>query len=1184
MKKLFSILSIAAISFAAITSCAKEEQASVAEEGINITVIAGDKDVDNDPSKTKTYVSEDGNTVHVYWQDVETEKLMVYELIDNGNTAIRYNESSKADIKDGGVTAEFQTSIYGETPTGEHTYKYTAIYPSSASKPEGGKYRVEIPQIQNLNGTNLAPNADVLVGIPYDNGNTRITDGAKIDYQFKRFGTTVKMTLKGINEGETVSKVEITAPKGISGFGVVDLTSGEITETTGHKTTMTLNLNQVVDETTNISVWFRVLSGTWTVSNDKPLKVVVTTDEATYTKEITAIASLQNKLEFAEGGLTAFGISGMTRDENSVIEDGDYVITAVNESTKYIMLAYESGNNIKSETYTLNDEGNFVFNSSSTHDPEECVYTFTRVTEEGDFKGCYTIKDCKGNYLYAAGKNTDNHLKADNPDNKDASFYWTITCVEGVYSIVAKSTNRNNLKFNSSNNPPIFSCYASGQKAVTLYPASKLVIDRTPRIEVSANELNYAADGTTKDSPITVNAKYCDATAEATTGSDWISGVSISEGVLVLTVSANTDAEERQGTITISSITSGVESKSISITQAAHSDQPQGGEGTINFGNGEGDCAINSASVNGTDTNGQEWTITTSGTSYYGQNTNYSQIGSSGDPADGITFTTTLPNDAQITNFSAKFGGFSGTAGTVKLKVGETEVGSGSLNAGTDVTVNINENKKGTVGKVLTVTITNISKGVKAYYISYAYKPNKTVENIAVKTSPTTTTYYVGDTFDPAGLVITATYDDASTEDIAYVGNESKFTFSPALNAALQTSDESVSITYGGKTTTQGVSVNARPVFTVIPSNNSANPIAVGEGEYDEEPISVTAGEDVVWTVTKVSGADDIEFTQGSTGSGNINVKIGANTGASRDFVLRVSSNTAGVSPASYDVYLSQEASSAIITVALATPTGLAYDNTGKKLTWNAVATDVNGKKLVDYTPKYNLSINGVQVATNLATTQFDITTISPKLPEGGHTATLVAVGDGTVYTDSEAATLASENFSVSYAKVYKKVTSLTAGKTYLIVGGKTTAKVMAHPTSSNATISAIDATTKTSGDDTIIEGTTTIDACAVTISANGSSYSTITWADGNNTNYVAAAGSNTNLKYVTTAPSSSSTNNANWQISTVTSNGTFRIKNSSQTTRAIIWRAGSTNKFGDYATSNVNGTEYFDLDLYELQ
>lgn len=1029
MKKLFSILSIAAISFAAITSCAKEEQASVAEEGINITVIASDKDVDNDPSKTKTYVSEDGNTVHVYWRDVETEKLMVYELIDEGETDIRYNVSSKAEIIDEGVTAAFATTLYGGTPEGSHTYKYTAIYPSScASKSSDGKYRVEIPQIQNLNGTNFAPNADVLVGIPYDNGNTRITDGAKIDYQFNRFGTTVKMTLKGINEGETVSKVEITAPKGISGFGVVDLTTGGINDITGYKTTMTLNLNQVVDETTNISVWFRVLSGTWTVSNDKPLKVVVTTDKATYTKEITAIASLQNKLEFAEGGLTAFGISGMTRDENSVIEDGDYVITAVNESTKYIMLSYESGNNnIKSETYTLNDEGNFVFNSSSTHDPEECVYTFTRVTEEGDFKGCYTIRDWNGNYIYAAGKNTENHLKADNPDNKDASFYWTITCVEGVYSIVAKSTNRNNLKFNSSNNPPIFSCYASGQKAVTLYPASKLVIDRTPRIEVSANELNYAADGTTKDSPITVNAKYCDATAEATTGSDWISGVSISEGVLVLTVSANTDAEERQGIVTISSTTSSVEPVEITINQNGQ-DAPQSHTYEHTF------VSPQAISNNSITVGGATWNISATkgeGTPSFSTGNSSSKYGlkfgsSKTNYFSSVEFSTDYFSSKKVTSVTLTILNNGSVSGTFTAIQGDVQIGSETKTFGqtwTDLTA------KGNLGTggILTLKY-DVTQAFYLNKIVVEYEDGgkvKTLESIAVSTPPTTTQYYIGEKFNPAGLVITATYDDASTEDIAYVGNESKFTFDPALDAALQTSNESVSITYGGKTTTQGVTVNARPVFTVSPSNNLANPIAVGEGEYDEEPISVTAGDDVVWTVAKVSGADDIEFTEGGTGSRNINVMIGANTGAARVFVLRVSSNTAGVSPASYDVYLSQEASSAITTVALATPIGLAYDNTGKKLTWNAVTTDVNGTTLVGYTPTYQINIDNK--GWEDASSPYD----PSELIAGTHTAQVKAIGNGTTYCDSEASTTLEFSIpqAINYSTKYdSNVTLPTSG------------------------------------------------------------------------------------------------------------------------------------------------------------
>ena len=140
--------------------------------------------------------------------------------------------------------------------------------------------------------------------------------------------------------------------------------------------------------------------------------------------------------------------------------------------------------------------------------------------------------------------------------------------------------------------------------------------------------------------------------------------------------------------------------------------------GTINFGNASGSTNINSASVTGDDSQGNTWTITTTGTTSFTPNAAYAQIGSSNKPATSITFTTTLDASQSITAMSAKFGGFSGTAGTITLKVGDTSIGSGSLNATNDVTVSNSSTASGTV---LTVTVTGISKGVKCYYISYTY-------------------------------------------------------------------------------------------------------------------------------------------------------------------------------------------------------------------------------------------------------------------------------------------------------------------------------------------------------------------------------------------------------------------------------------------------------------------------------
>ena len=63
------------------------------------------------------------------------------------------------------------------------------------------------------------------------------------------------------------------------------------------------------------------------------------------------------------------------------------------------------------------------------------------------------------------------------------------------------------------------------------------------------------------------------------------------------------------------------------------------------------------------------------------------------------------------------------------LKVGDTSVGTGKLNATSDVTVT---NTTEATGKVLTVTVTNIAKGVKVYSISYTYESVISVQTYTI--------------------------------------------------------------------------------------------------------------------------------------------------------------------------------------------------------------------------------------------------------------------------------------------------------------------------------------------------------------------------------------------------------------------------------------------------------------------
>lgn len=237
------------------------------------------------------------------------------------------------------------------------------------------------------------------------------------------------------------------------------------------------------------------------------------------------------------------------------------------------------------------------------------------------------------------------------------------------------------------------------------------VTDSTPYLNVSADNNTISANGGEVIITVDTNADSWSATSS---DNDNFALGTPSENTVKVTVAKYT-GEERTATITV---TAGTLSKTITLTQNAAS---TGGKvektATITFGTSY--VKIDDASVTAADDCNNSWTITTVGTTSFTTNTAYEQVGSSKKPATSITFTTTLPSDAEVSSIEGKFGGFSGTAGTISLKVGETEVGSGSLNATNDVTVTSTNTAE---GNVITVSITGISKGVKCYYIKVGYK------------------------------------------------------------------------------------------------------------------------------------------------------------------------------------------------------------------------------------------------------------------------------------------------------------------------------------------------------------------------------------------------------------------------------------------------------------------------------
>ena len=71
--------------------------------------------------------------------------------------------------------------------------------------------------------------------------------------------------------------------------------------------------------------------------------------------------------------------------------------------------------------------------------------------------------------------------------------------------------------------------------------------------------------------------------------------------------------------------------------------------------------------------------------------------------------------------------------------------------------------------------------------------------------------------------------------------------------------------------------------------------------------------------------------------------------------------------------------------------------------------------------------------------------------------------------------------------------------------------------------------------------------------------------------NYLIYTGEKTNIRKSSTPDT--------WGIEQGT-HGTWRLITEINSSRALVFRAGSYNVFGGYATSNINGTEYFDLEI----
>ena len=695
MKKTYKLLITIAAAAVALSSCQKSE---VVGNDENRLVVHASEEM------TKTHLDSDYNVI---WD--ADEDMYIFCMESSGKAPVSA-VSDKATFSNENKEADFSFTLSG---TGAFSnFIYGGVYPSSAVSKAGndknanaGAYKIELPNVQTPQPDAYDPEAFIMIAKPQ----TFQSAQTEISQYFRKAVALNDITFKNCGlKDEKVSLIKITLPEGkyLAGRRNIDLTTGDLagyTSTAYSFNSITLNYSTPFSVSEGkVGAWFT----SWGVEfSEGTMSVEIETDKAVYKRDITVSKSIS----FVEGkyNILTIDMSSAARTAKSDSPDysGEWLI--VNEGKTYAAQKYVSKeNNLDALSISVNEDSSI----DEVEGIEDCKMVIKKV-DDGDYAGLYTIQDAAGLYLYAAGS-TKNYLKGGATCSVDS--YWKIEKTENngleSWSITAsKSSNRNVMQYNSGSQ--CFSCYSSAsQDPIALVSYSKVKVDLTPVLSVG-DIANVPAAGVT-GATVQITVKNINS-VRATPDGTVVTSASVTGNTLTYTVSENTSSEVREGQITLSA--AGVDDVIVKVNQKA-AGAVVSKTGAVKFGTNN--VKVDKATVTSTDVAGTSWTITTVGTTSFTQNTSYSQIGSSSKPATSITVVGKNEKAQKIESVSVKFGGFSGTAGTVTIKVGDTQIGAGKLNATSDVTV---ASTSAADGNTITISVTGISKGVKLYSIDYKY-------------------------------------------------------------------------------------------------------------------------------------------------------------------------------------------------------------------------------------------------------------------------------------------------------------------------------------------------------------------------------------------------------------------------------------------------------------------------------
>jgi hypothetical protein len=508
-------------------------------------------------------------------------------------------------------------------------------------------------------------------------------------------------------------------------------------------------------------------------------------------------------------------------------------------------------------------------------------------------------------------------------------------------------------------------------------------------------------------------------------------------------------------------------------------------------------------------------------------------------------------------------------------------------------------------------------------------------------------------------MVVTATYEDHAgvKADKAEVVALADLTLSPDTETPLTTDDEAITITYGGKSTTQAITVNApsydfetvaelnglvtsdsntyngyltNAVVSFVPANNTAivkdatGSIMVYKSSHGLLQGQTYTGEITVTAIKYNSLYSEITAWSGATFTGSQttvapeSVSLSAIVGHYDDYQnayvsvsgLTVSSKNGqniNVTDGNNDYVVYDNTNSATCStgdVITAVGTITKYQTTEELKVWKAsdITVTATAPKAITFSQpasggSFTVSVGGNNISSGTTVASGTTVTLTAT-PAANYEFSSWNVTGATVASTTSAETTftmgtSAVTISASFSSTgggggdthyYVKVTDLTtlsAGDKILLINTNHDALPAFTGTS---TVSPTDLHTSKydSTNDRFPTDDATVDNCAITLVAPTTAVNNkvvFKLKMSNNYYIVKTATSGTGFNPATTSTAVS----GDWTL-TMDSNDRVEFKhNLASATRGIVWRTGTTNKFGAYALSNINNTEYYNLAVYKL-